>query len=173
MIEKNFNIKIKIDEDKFTNLCNKENLKTDNDIAKNIFSVLKSCIDDDEEKIVSITSVTPIPEIKPIFVFDEVADYFSKTKKVILNKSYGGFDISDKAVALYAKRKGLDFDYCNLRLDSSYREDPTLIEIVEELGPKASGKYGNLKVVEIPADMEYVVDDYDGLETLHKKVQEW
>ena len=48
-----------------------------------------------------------------------------------------------------------------------------MIEVVEELGEKASGRFGNLKVVEIPDDLEYVIDEYDGIETLHQKVKEW
>lgn len=62
-----------------------------------------------------------------------------------------------------------------LDLDETYREDTTLIEIVEEMGPKASGKFGCLKVVEIPDELvgNYMIDNYDGIERLHQKVQEW
>lgn len=144
-------------------------------------------------------------------------------KKIILNKSYGGFDVSKAAYKEYAKRLGLDlftydtdfvhdedktrvyyvkkdFDACAgifttyttkdfgdrvlesqiddefvLYLDDKYREDELLIQIVEELGDKASGRFGDLKVVEIPDDVasDYMIDDYDGFETLHKRVQEW
>lgn len=142
-------------------------------------------------------------------------------KKVILNKCYGGFDVSPKGYQLYAKKKGIalfaykakDFnsltgkivyefagnleedssmgltyttkDYGKgkyielpdnaelLYLDSEYRTDKDLIEVVEELGVEASGRFGNLKVVEIPDDLDYVIDEYDGIETLHARVQEW
>lgn len=130
--------------------------------------------------------------------------------KIILNKCYGGFDVSDKAYELYAEKKGLTLyryydDYrnkkmhkgsglmtyyftkdfgdsverdkidwkTNLYLDSGRRDDPILIEVVEELGKKASGSYGNLVVVEIPDGMDYVIDDYDGVETLHENVKVW
>lgn len=137
-------------------------------------------------------------------------------KKVILNKCYGGFDVSKEAYMLYAKKKGLtlylyesdyidrkfiykkvnddnsifrhyfikdmgdnveigneDYEKYCLYLREEHREDPVLIEVVEELGEKASGRFGNLKVVEIPDDLDYVIDEYDGIETLHQKVQEW
>ena len=137
-------------------------------------------------------------------------------RKVILNKCYGGFDVSYKAYQLYAKKKGLklymyklevtdngniykkvkykgfpfleffikDFgdvaliseeEYAkyNLFLDINDREDPILIEVVEELGKDASGRFGNLVVVEIPDDLDYVIDEYDGIETLHQRTQEW
>lgn len=137
-------------------------------------------------------------------------------KKVILNKCFGGFDVSKEAYMLYAKKKGLtlylyesefinrkfiykkvnddnsifrhyfikdmgdnveisneDYEKYCLYLKDEHREDPILIEAVEELGEKASGRFGNLKVVEIPDDLEYVIDEYDGIETLHQKVEEW
>lgn len=140
-------------------------------------------------------------------------------RKVILNKCYGGFDVSEKAYQLYAKKKGLklykyeydfdnylskkiklkktesisslgrvyltkdfgekpellneDFDKYSLYLMDEHREDATLIEVVEELGEEASGMCGNLVVVEIPDDLDYVIDEYDGIETLHERVQEW
>ena len=130
--------------------------------------------------------------------------------KIILNKCYGGFDVSDEAYELYAEKKGISLyrywnDYQNktmhkgsgrityyftedfgdsvendkidwkthLYLNSGHRSDPTLIEVVEELGKKASGNYGNLVVVEIPDNMDYVIDEYDGVETLHENVRTW
>ena len=66
-----------------------------------------------------------------------------------------------------------DFKKYNLFLDEDFREDKTLIEVVEELGEKANSMYSNLKIVEIPDNLDYVIDDYDGIETLHQKVQEW
>ena len=131
--------------------------------------------------------------------------------KVILNKCYGGFDVSYKAYMLYAKKKGIkiycyrndtdayhkvnredgrfvnyfmkdfgekvgsrdfDWDYC-LYLDEGHREDPVLVEVVEELGKEASGHFGNLVVVDIPDGLDYVIDEYDGIETLHEKVRTW
>lgn len=137
-------------------------------------------------------------------------------KKVILNKCFGGFDVSKEAYMLYAKKKGItlylyesefinrkfiykkvnddnsifrhyfikdmgdnveisneDYEKYCLYLKDEHREDPILIEVVEELGEKASGRFSNLKVVEIPDDLEYVIDEYDGIETLHQKVEEW
>ena len=66
-----------------------------------------------------------------------------------------------------------DFKEYFLNLDEKFREDKTLIEVVEELGKKANAFYSNLKIVEIPDDLDYVIDNYDGIETLHQKVKEW
>jgi hypothetical protein len=66
-----------------------------------------------------------------------------------------------------------DFKKYFLKLDEKFREDKTLIEVVEELGEKANVFYSNLKIAEIPDDLDYVIDNYDGIETLHQKVKEW
>ena len=58
-------------------------------------------------------------------------------------------------------------------LDTSHREDPVLVECIEELGEKANGRYAKLQVVEIPDGMDYVIDEYDGVETLHENVRCW
>lgn len=136
--------------------------------------------------------------------------------KVILNKCYGGFGVSQKAYELYAKKKGIELfvyklectndkpiyrktdmgssiftitftkdfgDYVDLyddnsekyilELCSNHREDPVLIEVVEELGDRANSPFSKLVVVDIPDGMEYEIDDYDGVETLHQKVEKW
>ena len=59
------------------------------------------------------------------------------------------------------------------RLDGEYREDPVAVAIVEKLGDKASGRFSKLVVVDIPDGMKYVIDDYDGVETLHEEVRVW
>ena len=63
-----------------------------------------------------------------------------------------------------------------LDLDRGHREDPLLIQIVEELGEEASSWAATLKVVEIPDELangNYMIDDYDGAEILHAKVEEY
>lgn len=130
-------------------------------------------------------------------------------RKVILNKGYGGFELSRKAYELYAKKKGLelytytstiendkwkykysdgsdffmtyftkdfgnnveiskeDYEKYVLYLSETAREDKTLIEVVEELGKKASGRCGELKIVKIPDNAFFIIDNYDGIETLY------
>ena len=66
-----------------------------------------------------------------------------------------------------------DYEKYNLFLDEGHREDSTLIEVIEELGEKANGKYSQLEIVEIPDDLDYIIDYYDGIETLHQRVEKW
>lgn len=60
-----------------------------------------------------------------------------------------------------------DYKKYLLYLNEKYRQDPTLIEVVEELKDKASGRFGDLEVVEIPDNCYYKIDEYDGVETIY------
>jgi len=54
------------------------------------------------------------------------------------------------------------------------RTDPILIDVIEELGEeKASGDLAELKIVEIPDGIEYEIDDYDGIESIHESHRSW
>lgn len=53
------------------------------------------------------------------------------------------------------------------------RDDPYLVAVVEELGDRASGRHSDLKVVEIPADVDWEIDEYDGNETIAEKHRTW
>ena len=56
----------------------------------------------------------------------------------------------------------------------SVRHDPLLIQIVEELGSEiASGGCAELKIIEIPDGTDYVIEEYDGLETIAEAHQTW
>jgi hypothetical protein len=62
----------------------------------------------------------------------------------------------------------------NQRLRRMPRDDPALIRIVEELGPEvASGENAKLKVVEIPDDVEWEIDEYNGSEQIAEKHRTW
>lgn len=138
--------------------------------------------------------------------------------EVILNKTYGGFRVSEEGYDLYFKKMGVpifryghDYNKCSyvkihsekeierafvvfhfikdfgesfsdndffvnntyyINLNENYRFNPTLIEVVKELGTKANTSFSNLQVVEVPGNNpdDYIVDEYDGFETLHLKV---
>lgn len=47
------------------------------------------------------------------------------------------------------------------------RTDPKLIQVIEELGKRANGAFSELKIVKIPNGVDYEIDEYDGLESIH------
>jgi hypothetical protein len=53
------------------------------------------------------------------------------------------------------------------------RHDPTLVQVVEELGDKADGDFADLDVVEIPDDVDYIVEEYDGMEHIAEAHRTW
>jgi len=53
------------------------------------------------------------------------------------------------------------------------RDDPVLVQVVRELGHEASGRHAELKIVEIPADVEWQIEEYDGQEWVAEKHRTW
>lgn len=53
------------------------------------------------------------------------------------------------------------------------RNDPILVQIVEELGAEANGEHAKLKVVEIPDDVRWEIDEYDGVEHVAEVHRTW
>jgi len=53
------------------------------------------------------------------------------------------------------------------------RDDPDLIRVVEELGVEANGGFAELLIVEIPDDVEWEIEEYDGSEWVSEKHRRW
>jgi len=53
------------------------------------------------------------------------------------------------------------------------RNDPYLVQVVEELGKNASGRHSQLKIVEIPDDVKWQIQDYDGCEWVAEVHRTW
>ena len=104
----------------------------------------------------------------------------SGNRKVVINSCHGGFGLSSKGVELYLKLAGTpiqDFDlqYRHLMTTSRYlqRDDPVLIRVVEELGPDANDIHAELKIIEIPAEVDWIIEEYDGKEWVAEKHRIW
>lgn len=55
----------------------------------------------------------------------------------------------------------------------NYRSDPKLVKVVKKMRGKANGNFAKLKIVEIPDGVEFEIDDYDGVETIHETHRSW
>jgi len=53
------------------------------------------------------------------------------------------------------------------------RVDKDFIKVVEKLGDEVNTSVSKIKIVEIPDDVEWVIDEYDGIETIHEKHRSW
>lgn len=84
------------------------------------------------------------------------------TFKVVLNKCYGGFNLSEKACKRLEEltgKKVVPSDYSG----EEKRTDTFLIQVVKEMGEEASGEGANLQVVIVGIS---TMIDYDGKEYL-------
>lgn len=112
--------------------------------------------------------------------------------KIVINSDFGGFGLSDEAIREYGRRKGLNlieqvdkrgwvFFYKDVVSDDSFfwdgnieRNDPILVEVVEDLkSEKAGNKYASLKIVEIPDGVKWQIIEYDGLEHIAEEHRTW
>ena len=101
--------------------------------------------------------------------------------KVVINRCYGGFGLSKLAMESYAQRKGLQLGnwnqtfgfYEGISDHDIPRDDKDLVEIVESLGSLANGSCAELSVIEIPAGVNWYVEEYDGMERIAERHRTW
>ena len=91
--------------------------------------------------------------------------------KVVINKCYGGFGLSKEAMDLYLEKKGMQGE--KIHTSEIDRTDAILIEVVEELGILASGVYSELDIVDIPDDVDWYIEEYDGNEWVAERHRTW
>lgn len=53
------------------------------------------------------------------------------------------------------------------------RNDPDLVAVVKELGEKANGAHANLKIVSVPDDVAWHIEEYDGAEHVAENHRKW
>jgi len=53
------------------------------------------------------------------------------------------------------------------------RNDPHVVQVVEELGEAANGQFAELGIVEVPDDLDYVIEEYDGSEWVAEVHRTW
>lgn len=82
--------------------------------------------------------------------------------KVVINNCYGGFGLSEKAIALVQDQIGDEFDPYD-----HPRHCPVLVSVVEELGEEANGRCAELFVAKLKGS-QYIVREYDGCEWLQE-----
>jgi len=89
--------------------------------------------------------------------------------KVVINDCYGGFGLTDAALEEYKIRKGITDENFFERIIP--RDCPVLVEMVEKGG--ADGDFSDLKIVEIPDDVNWYIEEYDGLEHVAERHRTW
>jgi hypothetical protein len=94
-------------------------------------------------------------------------------RKIVINRKYGGFSLSQEAMAMYRELHGPDKIYAR----DIPRDDPMLVQVIQTLGEQASsGSYAMLEIIEIPDDIPadgWTIQDYDGIEWVAEKHRTW
>lgn len=109
--------------------------------------------------------------------------------KVIINTEYGGLNLSHAAVLRYGQLKGLYIYRTPEKLDEYFfdremqerwdlddieREDPALIQVIEEMGEKAETEFGKFKIIEIPDGVKFWVEEFEpNGETISEQHRWW
>jgi hypothetical protein len=62
---------------------------------------------------------------------------------------------------------------CRLYDKDIPRDDPDLIQTIKELKKEANGPFASLKIVNVPDDVEWQIEEYDGLEWIAEKHRTW
>ena len=90
--------------------------------------------------------------------------------KIVINTHFGGFCLSKHALDRY--RQYANDGPC---IDERARDrtDPILVRVVEELGSDASGDFSRISVVEVPDDVKWVLQEYDGIEWVAEEHRVW
>lgn len=111
-------------------------------------------------------------ELKGVKIYAYERDYSTDTfKKIpegvsVFCPHYSNVDLGDK----------FDGTIPNENYVSYYdieRNDPTLVKLVEEMGTDANGDCSELTIVEVPDDVEWEIEEYDGIEWVSEKHRTW
>jgi hypothetical protein len=115
-------------------------------------------------------------------------------RHIVINICHGGFGLSWDAQIAYLERAGIAYTLVDresrddtvrfgqeIKLangDYWYdkeisRDDPILVGVVRGMGPAANSNFAELKVVKIPGNVEWSIEDYDGLEWVAEKHRIW
>ncbi len=95
--------------------------------------------------------------------------------KVVINRCFGGFSISQHFAAELGMPShvssfgGKTYYECR---DDSLRTDPRVIKAIED-GRNINGDCAELAIVEIPDDVDWEIDEYDGSEWVAEKHRTW
>jgi len=91
--------------------------------------------------------------------------------KVVINACHGGFGLSAAAESKYKELAGVsDPNFYSGRIP---RDDEHLIAVVELMGTEANNRYSDLKIVDVPDDVNWYVEEYDGKEWVAERHRTW
>jgi hypothetical protein len=125
--------------------------------------------------------------------YDLLIEHLRGYQDIVINTCHGGFGLSQDAQIAFLERSQISYTlvprddrHSNERYGPMImvkgthwydkdiaRDDPILVTLVHELGKVANGEHARLKVVRVPADVVWQIDDYDGKEWISEQHRTW
>lgn len=113
--------------------------------------------------------------------------------KVVINRCYGGFGLSKEAKLAILERKGLagravltdwsliekqvegfkDGEWIDFDSFKFPRHDSDLVAVVETMGSESYDGFADLRVINVPDGIEYIIFDNEGMETVVESGHYW
>ena len=94
--------------------------------------------------------------------------------KIVINKCWGGFGLSQAGEQELGRRLGLTEEQSSMFYhDDVERNNPDLVAMIEENADLYSGNHAQLHVVDVPDDVQWFIDNYDGQEHVAEKHRTW
>jgi len=115
-------------------------------------------------------------------------------REVVVNARHGGFSLSHEAELEYLRRAGIDYTLesrgsrdddnrygLTIRVDGNHwsgrhdiaRDDPILVRLIKDWGDDVDGEYADLAIVQIPGNVDWIIEEYDGLEWVAEDHRTW
>ena len=137
--------------------------------------------------------LTPDEEPEHNTEHTELLQHLRGYRDVVINNRHGRFGLSRDAQIAWLQRSKIP--YTLIARDDRHsdqrwgphiivnqrhwydnmipRDDPVLVDLVKELGKDACNTDSSLQVVRIPADVEWVIEEYDGKEWISEVHRTW
>ena len=96
-------------------------------------------------------------------------------RRIVINACFGGFNLSheaEKFIVFHERSRDSGSTPASVYLHEN-RDDEALVECVKTLGDKASGDSAKLRIVAIPDDVEWVIEEYEGMEHVAEVPRTW
>jgi len=124
---------------------------------------------------------------------DRLIEHLRGLRRIVVNTQHGGFGLSHEGQIEYLERSNIAYTLedresrdATLRLGQCIkvngnhwadynvaRDNPVLISVVEDLKDRANGTHANLRIVQVPADVRWVIEEYDGKEWVAEQHRTW
>jgi hypothetical protein len=147
-----------------------------------------SCMIDMAEQYLDISETELTEEQEQAF------EALKGVRHIVINRQHGGFGLSWDAQIEYLNRAGIAYNLEDrdsrddtrryghmIKLATGdmwsdkdiARDDPILVAVVRDMGAAVNGNFAKLKIVKIPGNIEWTIDEYDGQEWVAEKHRTW